>query len=764
MDHLKEKQQKPLDEIDQMLSEFTVLSADELLGEFTPPSAAKAEPNTVQKTAVPPAEPEPLSPTEEPASQQAAETETIIEPEEQEETPAAMPESEEGPENWEALSVEDMFRALETEKPGGEAIQEPPEERVPEERVERAVKGAAAPARRETEQPPPKREEPRSNAAAGTAVAVEAVVASTVDSVLAERKDEERRYQKQRRKNQHQQEKMHRSNSDRAMDTVDFSAAEPSLAEATIRQKRRFRRLRKAATITSALALVAWVPVVLAAFGVEIPYYSEIPMVSAVVQAVLQAAACGVGWSVFSLAVSNLVRGRVTCHLAVALCNIVTLLDTATAPLFVNRLAAASLGGISMVALALDLWGECWHAGALKEGFRLVALGRPAYVVDLTENGAVKQSGPADGFYNRTVREDEAMGWQSLLLPVILVASVVFGALASFGQGQRSNFLWCWSAILTAGTALSLPFTYSLPYFRLAKRLGKSGCAVAGFYGARQLSYSREILVGDEDLFPAGTMKMAGMKLIAEDRRKVAAYAGSLARVYGGTWPGLFEAFMQAEGATQQRLEEFHVHEEGGVSAIIRGETVILGIANLIRKMSIRLPKSLEWKDGLFLAVDGELVAIFGVVYEPADSVSWALGAMRRNRLSPLLATRDPNLQPKFLRAYFGSDGGSTLLDLEERLMLTERPRRKQILRPNALLYREGLAPFLEAVAGSRRLCRAVTAANLITLFACILGTLLAFYLMFVGRASMLTPPQLLLFLGLWMLPVLLLAWNTDRI
>ena len=245
MDHLKEKQQKPLDEIDQMLSEFTVLSADELLGEFTPPSAAKAEPNTVQKTAVPPAEPEPLSPTEEPASQQAAETETIIEPEEQEETPAAMPESEEGPENWEALSVEDMFRALETEKPGGEAIQEPPEERVPEERVETAVKGAAAPARRETEQPPPKREEPRSNAAAGTAVAVEAVVASTVDSVLAERKDEERRYQKQRRKNQHQQEKMHRSNSDRAMDTVDFSAAEPSLAEATIRQKRRFRRLRK---------------------------------------------------------------------------------------------------------------------------------------------------------------------------------------------------------------------------------------------------------------------------------------------------------------------------------------------------------------------------------------------------------------------------------------------------------------------------------------------------------------------------------------
>ena len=76
-------------------------------------------------------------------------------------------------------------------------------------------------------------------------MAVEEVVASTVDSVLAERADEERRYERQRRKNQHQQEKLHRSNSDRAADTVDFSAEEPSLAEAAVRQKRRFRRLRK---------------------------------------------------------------------------------------------------------------------------------------------------------------------------------------------------------------------------------------------------------------------------------------------------------------------------------------------------------------------------------------------------------------------------------------------------------------------------------------------------------------------------------------
>ena len=705
MDHLKEKNRdRGLDESGAMLPAFTVLSADEILGQSGLEAGARA---AVPREQIPP-------------------------------SGAAEEDLAEGvPEKMEGSADMDLF----------------PEQELQEER----------PAETETRADAPPGRTGRKTGPEEDAAAVEAVVASTVASVLAEREDEQRRYQKQRRKNQHQQEKLHRSNTGRATDTVDFSTQEPSLAEAAVRQKRRFRRLRKAALLASALTLAAWIPAVLSAFGVEIPFYSGMPLVSAAVQSLLQLAACGVGWSVFSLAASNLARGRVSCHFAVALCNVVSLLDTATAPFLAGRLAAPSLGAISMAALALDLWGECWHAGALKEGFRLVALGRPAYVADLTENGAVKRPGSAEGFYNRTVREEEAMGWQSLLLPVILAASAVFGVLASFGRGNGASFLWCWSAILTAGTAFSLPFTYSLPYFRLARRLGKSGCAVAGFYGARQLSGSRELLVGDEDLFPAGTIRMAGMKIIAEDRRKVAAYAGSLARAYGGTWPGLFGAFMQAEGATRQRLEEFHVHQEGGVSAVIRGETVILGIANLIRKMSVRLPKSLEWKDGLFLAVDGELVAIFGVVYEPADSVAWALEVMRRNRLTPLLATRDPNLHPRFLREYFGGDGGSVLLDLEERLTLTDG-RPKPALRPNALLYREGLAPFLEAVAGSRRLCRAVTAANLITLFACVLGTLLAFYLMFMGRWAMLTPLQLLVFLGLWMLPVLLLAWNTDRI
>ena len=83
--------------------------------------------------------------------------------------------------------------------------------------------------------------------------------------------------------------------------------------------------------------------------------------------------------------------------------------------------------------------------------------------------------------------------------------------------------------ILTAGTALSLPVVYGLPFFRLAERLGRSGGAVAGAYGASQLDRCREMVLTDSDLFPPGCVRLKKTTIYEDDRQKVAVFAGSLA-------------------------------------------------------------------------------------------------------------------------------------------------------------------------------------------------------------------------------------------
>ena len=64
---------------------------------------------------------------------------------------------------------------------------------------------------------------------------------------------------------------------------------------------------------------------------------------------------------------------------------------------------------------------------------------------------------------------------------------------------------------------------------------------------------------------------------------------------------------------------------------------------------------------------------------------------------------------------------------------------------------------------GSHRLCRAVRRGLALSLLGSAAGTLLAFYMAFLGKYSLMTPLTLLAFLLLWVLPVLLLTDWTGR-
>ena len=223
----------------------------------------------------------------------------------------------------------------------------------------------------------------------------------------------------------------------------------------------------------------------------------------------------------------------------------------------------------------------------------------------------------------------------------------------------------------------------------------------------------------------------------------------------------LFDGLLRSEGGHYERADDFSFYEEGGYSAAIRGESVLLGTASFMRKMDVRLPGGINLKTGVFLAVDRQLVAVFAVKYNAAENVDFALRMMRRGRITPILASRDPNITPALLRRKFHKGVKVEYPDLTARVALSEAEKDRGL--PRALLFREGLLPYAEAVAGSRRLCGAVRRAAGLSLLGSAAGVLLAFYMVFQSAYSLLTPLALLVFLLLWTLPVLLMADWTGR-
>lgn len=411
---------------------------------------------------------------------------------------------------------------------------------------------------------------------------------------------------------------------------------------------------------------------------------------------------------------------------------------------------------------ALLTWMEQWalllRANTRREAFQLVNVGgEPPYTTSATDAGLCKQKGRLAGFYHMTDRPDPPCRWQWYLVPLLISAATVLPAVVCLSNQCMERFLWVWSAHLTVALPLSLPLTAALPFGRLQHRLTRGGSALAGYAGALPLSRSRQLLVRENDLFPTGTVAFNGYKVYGEERTRMLSYAAGMSQAAHSQLAPLFRQQLAAEGGFSAPVDDLRFCEEGGIVGTIRGETVAMGSAYFMRSQKITLPHDLKLQTGVFLAVDGVLGAIFVIKYQPSRNVDWALRALRRGGLRPVLAVRSGNVTPGLLKRKFGVDCKPVYPNVSARLALSS-VMEQQGESPNAVIYREGLMPLVEVVIGSRRLRSVVRAGTWLCYLGALAGLLLTYYLTSVGSYGTLSPLYMLGFLALWLLPTLLLS------
>lgn len=531
---------------------------------------------------------------------------------------------------------------------------------------------------------------------------------------------------------------------------------EESLEDAAKISLKAYHRMHRPLVAAVIPALILLAPQIAQYFGYEIPFWTGDLILQSILSAVALILMCILCHSVFTRGFSRLMKHCFTGELLMAFSAIAALLDCAARIWLPSRSDVPLYALPACVGLLFGQWGCAQREKGRYDTFRTAALDTaPPYLVTDLEKGACKQSGRIPGFWTDAVSISISERWQAILLPVVFVSTLVFAGLGSLGRGRSADFILNWSAILAGSAALVLPLTDTLPASRLARRLQKAGCAVAGCAGAEKISQKKSMIVSDQDLFPPGTVFLNGVKLFGEEMPKVVSYGASLARASGCGLRRLFDNLLVSEGGHLETLDDFSFYEEGGFSANIHGESVLLGTASFMRKMEVRLPSGLNLRTGVFLSIDRQLAAVFAVKYQPSENVDWALRLMRRNHITPILASRDPNVNPALLKRKFTAKIKVEFPSLSTRLALSEQEDAHG--RPRALLLREGLLPYAETVTGSRRLCSAVRTGTILALLGSVAGTLLTFYLTGLGSYALMDPLRLLVFLLLWTLPVFLL-------
>ncbi len=615
----------------------------------------------------------------------------------------------------------------------------------------------------ETEEEPPQDDEPKS-------MSLQDILAQTVQEALSEREDtiieeEPPRRSLFSRRKMRDTEQLYDDAEEEEDEEEEFEEPEPELPEPPLTEtlsdyRAQLSGATKARRGAGIFTLLLCVMAVLEHFSILPEAYTADPMIRALPLLAVEAIVCAIGWRIFAGALRSLKQGKVTSGFLTMLLCLVTLLDTVLYAFLPARAALSlPLPMLGAMSVYCALLGESLRLHGMYDTFRIAAIGNAPYIVTVTAGGAAKRVGLPAGFSNAARAGDPYSRWQNALLPVLLVASIVFAVLATLESKQRVLLLWNLSVLLASANLPALPMTCALPFKRIAARLAKSGSAVAGYAGADAIRRSNCVILTDGDLFPPGTVTLGGLKVFGEESGKVISYAATMAHASESGLTKLFDDLLARDGGFRERVEDVDFYEEGGVGGRIHGETVLFGTMGFMRKRGVNLPRNLGLKTGVFLSVDGTLIAVFAVKYMPAENVDWALHALHHSRITPVLAVRDGNITPALLKRKFGTDARAVYPKMSTRLALSERGGG----RPYALLMREGLMPYAEVVLGSKRLCRSARRCTVLAFVAATLATLLAFYLTFVGAYSVLTPLSLLVFVLLWSLSALLDALLSDR-
>ena len=598
---------------------------------------------------------------------------------------------------------------------------------------------------------------------------LEELIGSTVGAVMEERQEPLLRPKRGlfSRKRQEETEQLYDSmeapeESVKPLTEAESIGEEPELSEVASEEREAYKSRHRSLGFAFFTALVPIAAMAAEQSGVTVPFWTgdrQIQGVAMLACLLIELVLC---WHVPVYAIRKLSEKRCVSALLVSLAVLAAVVDCALWLLVPGRGEALPYTAAAGLALCFAQWGISRESRGSYDSFRLASLDdHPPYLVTETPRGACKQRGDLRGFYTTAMRDDYASRLQTVFLPVIFMAALVFAGLTSLGREHGIDFLRNWSVILTAGATCSLPLCWSLPWSRLTRRQQKSGCAVAGWDGAARVGKRRGMILTDTDLFPPGTIRLNGVKVYGEELGKVSAYAAAAARAAGCGLERVFEGLAVGENAPRETAQDLSFYEQGGFGCTIHGESVLLGTASFLRKQDVRLPSNINLKTGIFLAIDHQLAAVFAVKYEASENVDYALRTLRRSRITPILAVRDPNITPALLKRKFYKKIKVEYPQLTDRVALSEAEEDRGL--PRALLLREGLLPYAEAVVGSRRLRTAVRRATWLSLAGSAAGVLLTAYLVSLGKFDLLTPLSLTVFLLLWTLPVLLMSDWTGR-
>ena len=406
---------------------------------------------------------------------------------------------------------------------------------------------------------------------------------------------------------------------------------------------------------------------------------------------------------------------------------------------------------------------EMAQMDTLRKAVRLTALVKTAVYYD-GKAGILRREGEVEDFMDHYDAPSGPELVQRIYCLLSLLLCIAISVFAGMLHGASMAVQVLSTALLVAVPA-SFFVALTRPAALLQRRLHMVGSVLCGWRGVRQLRGKAAFPLEDEDLFPAGTTKLNGVKFYGDrDSDDVVACSTSLIQAAGGGLVGIFQNLLESRNGRVSPVTNFRDYGSGGVGGEVKGEAVLLGTMDFLQDMGVEIPEGTMVNQAVYAAIDGQLCAVYAISYAKMRSSAAGLISLCSNRkIIPVLAGKDFMLTDGLLRAKFSINTRRIQFPGTE-----ERTALAQILPENdapalALATRNDLAAYAYAVSGARALSIASRLGIVIHLLGGILGMLIMAALAYLGSTELLTPTHVLLYQLVWLVPGLLITeWTRS--
>ncbi len=468
------------------------------------------------------------------------------------------------------------------------------------------------------------------------------------------------------------------------------------------------------------------------------------------------------------IGLSRAVQGRFGMEMLLLFACIFTTADGVMLALQKEEPTRLPLTVVVLGALAVNLHGTICKRNGMRISCKTAGGTATPYRVTLDRgkwNGRdtyTKWNGTSDGFGSGIQSDDGAQLIFRKAAPLFFLVCIIGAPVACWQH--KMDMVWAFSCLFTVASAYGASIAYGRSSLKVAQRLTRSGAALAGWPGLAAPRRGCRVLITDSDLFPPGSVTLNGYKVLGDfPRERVVAYTATIMRDSGSPLTRLFHDQLRALGGLMRTTGQLTCYEGGGFSAFIRGDRVLVGSAAFMNLMEIPLPHGLNVRSAVFCAINGELAGIFALNYALPDTVLPSLEELMRERIGPVLATRDFNLIPAMLQQRFRIAADKMDFPPVERRRELSSEDQEHDDTLTAVLSREGLFPFAEAVTSARRLRRATISSAMICCLGSGLGLAITAYLTYMSAYGSLSPLNLLFYMVVWLLPVLFLSSWVHR-